>query len=90
MYLFNLQFFQANDLPKPIQEESFQPTNIITEDFKIAWRYSQNPIYDSTPHHTSISFGHSFDMSAKIPIDELSNISYWPGKNSQGNLFTYF
>lgn len=74
---------QANNLPKPVQEESFQPTG-IAEDFKIAWRYSQNPIYDSKPHQTSISFGHTFDMSAKIPTDELVNIKYWPTEKSQG------
>lgn len=76
--------FQANDLPKLIQEESFQPVD-IAEDFKIAWRYSQNPIYDSKPHHTSISFGHTFDMSTKIPVNELQNISYWPTEKSQGS-----
>lgn len=70
-------------MPKSIQEEHFQPIDIV-EDFKIAWRYSQNPIYDSTPNHTSISFGHTFDMSAKIPVDELQNISYWPTEKSLG------
>lgn len=75
--------FQANDLPKLIQEEHFQPTDIV-EDFKIAWRYSQNPIYDSKPHHTSLSFGHTFDMSSKISVDELRNISYWPTEKSLG------
>lgn len=77
-------FFQAKDLPKSTtQEENFQPTD-IAEDFKIAWRYSQNPIYDSTPHHTSISFGHTFDMSTKFCSDELQNVGYWPTDKSQG------
>lgn len=85
-YLFTNFFklmFQANDLPKSIQEESFQPTE-FAEDFKIAWRYKQNPIYDSKPHHTSTSFGHTFDMTTKIPVDELQNIRYWPTKESLG------
>lgn len=70
-------------MPKPTQEESFQRSE-ISEDFKIAWRYSQNPLYDSKPHHTSISFGHTFDMSAKIPVDEIQNFKYWPNKESHG------
>lgn len=78
----------ANDLPKLIQEESFQPADIIAEDFKIAWRYSQNPIYDSKPHHTSISFGHTFDMSAKLLVDELQIIKYWPAEKSQGTSYS--
>lgn len=73
--------FKASDLPKPTTEECFQPTS-VAEDFKIAWRYNQNPMYDSKPHHTSISFGNTFDMSAKIPIEELQNIRYWPTKKS--------
>lgn len=74
---------KAKNLPKSVQEESFQPTDVV-EDFKIAWRYSQNPIYDSKPLQTSISFGHTFDMSSKIPMDELKNIKYWPTEKSQG------
>lgn len=87
MFIVHLMF-KANDLPKPTQEESFQPTD-ISEDFKIAWRYSQNPLYDSKPHHTSISFGHTYDMSAKIPVDELQNIKYWPNKESLGIYILY-
>lgn len=75
--------FKASDLPKPTSEECFQPTNNV-EDFKIAWRYNQNPIYDSKPHHTSMSFGHTFDMSAKIPVDQLQNIKYWPTEKFYG------
>ncbi|XP_060837149.1 elongator complex protein 4 [Rhopalosiphum padi] len=78
----------ANDLPKPIHEDSFQPTDIVAEDFKIAWRYSQNPIYDSKPYHTSISFGHTFDMSAKLPVNELQNIRCWPVDKSQGTSYS--
>lgn len=76
--------FQANDLPKPIKEDNYKPTD-IAEDFKIAWRYSQNPIYDSKPHQTSVSFGHIFDMSAKILIEEIQNIRYWPTEKPQSN-----
>lgn len=81
--------FKASDLPKPTSEEGFQPTDTV-ENFKIAWRYNQNPIYDSKPNHTSISFGHTFDMSTKIPIHELHNIRYWPTKETQGiSIFNY-
>lgn len=77
----------ATNLPKPTRDEHFQSTDIV-EDFKIAWRYSQNPVYNSKPHHTSISFGHTFDMSTTIPVDELQNIKYWPNKESQSTSYS--
>lgn len=46
-------------------------------------------MYDSKPYHTSISFGHTFDMSAKIPVNELQNIRYWPADKSQGIYIIY-
>jgi len=72
----------AYDIPKPILEESFTSTD-ISQELKIAWRYSQSPIYDSKPHQTSTSFGHTFDMSTKFPVNELQNIRYWPNDKSQ-------
>ncbi|XP_050441586.1 elongator complex protein 4 [Adelges cooleyi] len=75
------------DLPKPVQEDSDYKFD-ANEDLKIAWRYKQNPIIDSKPYQTSSSFGHIFDMSIKVPIDELENIKCWPNKNSSQNSYS--
>ncbi|XP_050525637.1 elongator complex protein 4 isoform X2 [Daktulosphaira vitifoliae] len=74
------------DLPRSINEENIkQPEN--DDDLKIAWRYKQNPIIDSTPNHISFSFGHTFDISVKLSVNEIENVKCWPEKDDQ--LYSY-
>lgn len=76
---------QKNDLPKSINEENIKQAENV-DDLKIAWRYKQNPIIDSTPNHVSFSFGHTFDISIKLSPSEVENVNCWPEKNDHGSI----
>lgn len=64
-----------------VDEESTKKHNFRDEEMKIAWRYQNMRVFDSSPCDSS--FGHYYDLTKKIKKETLekANVTTWDGEN---------
>lgn len=79
------------DLPA-LDEESTKKHNSSStdEEMKIAWRYQNMKVFDSSPGDAS-TFGHYYDLTKKMKKETLekANVTTWDGENvkKQNDIF---
>lgn len=82
-----------SDLPA-VEEASLSSTkkvdNSNKDEMKIAWRYQNMKIFDSSPHESS-AFGHYYDLTRKMSKETLESVSIesWDGENIKSQCHTF-
>lgn len=80
----------VSELPAVINDSDTQRETISSEHMKIAWRYQNMKVVDSSPTGNQI-FGHFYDLTKSMQqeILEQANIQEWHQDNLQGHNNTF-